>query len=462
MNNVFIEHCRLLEVHQAIKRIISIWNDARTKKMLLDKLRTTIHFIRDEHISAVQSTVQSPSIQDEACQQIDGDCQQLLDYTDAVGRFKLDIDSRSKDRIISFGEKLSCRLMTAMLKDRQVDAGYIDLSDVMFLSGSDYPQQKYFRRVANILGNHISACDARVPVITGFFGSVPGGLLDGGIARGYSDVCAALVAVGLKAEKMRIWKEVDGILTANPTEVPNARLLATITPEEANELTFYGSEVVHHLSLSLALQAVPRIEVSIKNVLDPSGHGTLIIPDTPKFFDGQRMPMDTSVGETGNMSTVTNPNFPNATAITIKRNITALNIYSNRKFMSHGFFARVFSIMEGCNISVDLISTSEVYISMAIHTSDAEESRVSDARLLLGEVARVNTLPHMAILSLVGRQLKHMTGIAGKMFSVLGDHGVNIEMISQGRHLFSFQSFSSSDPEARLPTGLVTENLQVY
>ena len=138
--------------------------------------------------------------------------------------------------------------MTALLKDRQVDAGFVDLSEVMLVSSTDYPQHKYFNRAADIIGKHIFACDAQVPVITGFFGSVPGGLLDGAIARGYSDVCAALVAVGLAAKELRIWKEVDRILNADPTAVPNARLLAAITPAEAQELTFYGSEVVHHIS----------------------------------------------------------------------------------------------------------------------------------------------------------------------------------------------------------------------
>ncbi|RYP75274.1 hypothetical protein DL771_002494 [Monosporascus sp. 5C6A] len=415
----------------AIKRMVAIRHDVRTKKVLLDKLRTTIHFIRDEHISAVQSAVQSPDLQDEACQQIDEDCQQLLHYIDAAGRFDLDIDAHSKDRVISFGEKWSCRLMAAMLKDRQVDAEYIDLSQAMYLSILDYPQQKYFRRAADILAQHISTCNAQVPVVTGFFGSVPGGLLDGGIARGYSDVCAALVAVGLRAEKLCFWKEVDGILTANPAEVPTARLLSTISQDEANELTFYGSEVVHHLALSLALQAMPRIEVCIKNVQKPAGQGTMIIPDAPELPEGQIMPPDDSPAETGNMAMAVATRCASATAITIKRHITMLNIYSNRKVISHGFFAKVFSTLDSCNISVDLVATSEVYISMAIDTSDANEARVSAARLHLREVARVTTRPNMAILSLVGRQLKNVTGFTGRMFTILGESGVNIEMISQ-------------------------------
>lgn len=100
-----------------------------------------------------------------------------------------------------------------------------------------------------------------IPVLTGYFGVVPGGLLNG-VGRGYTDLCAALGAVGVQAEELQIWKEVDGIFTADPRKVPNARLLDSVTPEEAAELTYYGSEVIHPFTMEQVIKA--KIPIRIK------------------------------------------------------------------------------------------------------------------------------------------------------------------------------------------------------
>ena len=116
--------------------------------------------------------------------------------------------------------------------------------------------QKFYDNLATTLGERIEQCGPRVPVITGFFGSVPGSLL-GQIGRGYTDLCSALVAVGLDAAELQIWKEVDGIFTADPRKVPTARLISIISPEEAAELTYYGSEVVHPFTMEQVRLPVP-------------------------------------------------------------------------------------------------------------------------------------------------------------------------------------------------------------
>lgn len=102
--------------------------------------------------------------------------------------------------------------------------------------------QDFYDDLAASIGRRVLGCQSHVPVITGYFGTVPGSLL-GQIGRGYTDLCAALVAVGICADELQVWKEVDGIFTADPRKVPTARHLPIITPEEAAELTYYGSEV---------------------------------------------------------------------------------------------------------------------------------------------------------------------------------------------------------------------------
>ncbi|EHL01683.1 putative aspartokinase [Glarea lozoyensis 74030] len=300
---------RLLEIYGVLESVNSI-KDPETVhyESLVNEYERLVHVIADDHVTAADSHIQDETIRAKLIREVRGECQEIIDYRHAAERWHLEIDSRSKDRIISFGEKLSCRFIAALLQDRGVESEYVDL--------------------------------------------------------GYTDLCAALVAVGINADELQVWKEVDGIFTADPSKVPTARLLATITPSEAAELTFYGSEVIHHLTMDQVIHATPPIRIRIKNVKNPRGEGTIVLPD-PKLSP------------------------------------------------------------------IDLISTSEVHVSMAIHSANisAEELRKTTAELeLCGEVS---VLHDMAILSLVGAEMKNMIGIAGRMFSTLGEHNVNIEMISQ-------------------------------
>jgi aspartate kinase len=261
--------------------------------------------------------------------------------------------------------------------------------------------------------------------MTGYFGTVPGGLMDGEIGRGYTDLCAALIAVAVTAEELQVWKEVDGIFTADPTKVPTARLLPTITPSEAAELTFYGSEVIHHLTMDQVIRATPPIKIRIKNVRNARGNGTIILPN--RILAAGQLSHSRNPSILGIRRTPRRP-----TAVTIKDKITVINVHSNKRSISHGFFAKVFSILDRRQLSVDLISTSEVHVSMAIHSPSIPAEDLQNAKEELEECGEVSILNKMAILSLVGAEMKNMVGIAGRMFSTLGEHNVNIEMISQG------------------------------
>jgi aspartate kinase len=306
-----------------------------------------------------------------------------------------------------------------------VDAEYVDVSDIMHHDSSDRLEPAFYRDASAMFQKRILACNEKVPVITGFFGNVPGTLMDGDIGRGYTDLCAALVAVGLKADELQVWKEVDGIFTADPTKVPTARLLSAITPSEAAELTFYGSEVIHHLTMDQVIRTRPPIPIRIKNVKNPRGNGTIVVPD-PVQSPAQQIKRS----RRSDQSSRKTPRRP--TAVTIKDDISVINVHSNKRSNSHGFFAKIFSILNNHQISVDLISTSEVHVSMAIHAGSSSPTQLEEATRDLEECGDVSVLHGMAILSLVGAEMRNMIGIAGRMFSTLGEHNVNIEMISQG------------------------------
>jgi aspartate kinase len=142
-----------------------------------------------------------------------------------------------------------------------VDAEFVSLEDVIPVSedSDSAPEgslnQAFYDNVAFAVGERIKRCAPRVPVVTGFFGPVPGSLLQQ-VGRGYTDLLSALLAVGLEASELQIWKEVDGIFTADPRKVCTARLIPIISPDEAAELTYYGSEVVHPFTMEQVRNAL--------------------------------------------------------------------------------------------------------------------------------------------------------------------------------------------------------------
>lgn len=416
--------------------------------------------IRDDHIEAIKSYIRSSEIAKAALGAVLQECQDLVTFLNAAQRIG-EISPRSIDRIISRGELLSAIFLAALLQDRGIDSQLVDLSDVVNLAEHSRLDQDFYTLLAASLGSKVRACGEKVPVITGFFGVVPGGLLCQ-VGRGYTDLCAALAAIGLGARELQVWKEVDGIFTASvyfpmyvnfnadcthrdPRKVPTAKLLLTITPAEAAELTFYGSEVIHPFTMEQAIHA--RIPIRIKNVMNPRGSGTIILPETPESSaSALPSPSLTLFRRRGASLSLEDQRPKRPTAITIKHNILVINIHSNKRSISYNFFTNIFSTLDKWRLSVDLISTSEVHVSMALHFDsplvtgggDDDEKEIVHVQLRgalaeLKQYGTVDLMDNMAIVSLVGRQMKHMVGIAGKMFLTLGENNVNIEMISQGR-----------------------------
>jgi aspartate kinase len=416
-----------------------------------------VEAIRTDHIQAGKDILKSADILASYTEEVNAECESLVKILESAQHLE-EVTNRAEDKIISKGEKLSCRYMAALLNDRGTPAQFVDLSDVVKLHApvKGGLNDKFYRDLAEDLGKEVAACGDKVPVITGYFGNVPGGLLNS-IGRGYTDLCAALVAVGTQAKELQVWKEVDGIFTADPRKVPTAALLPTVTPSEAAELTFYGSEVIHPFTMEQVIRA--RIPIRIKNVMNPRNAGTVIFPDNLKDIDGRAPLADGKLFRTRSSSLLTQLEGPKRpTAVTIKHNIVVLNVHSNKRTRAHGFLMNIFSILDRWHLSVDLISSSEVHVSMALHSESAllsgggEDEYKIQSKDLQGAVndlsllGTIDIVPDMAIVSLVGKQLKNMIGISGRFFSVLGQNNINIEMISQGMSSFLHQSQLYTNP----------------
>ncbi|KAJ3224877.1 Aspartokinase [Clydaea vesicula] len=370
-----------------------------------------INDIERDHLNVVDCAIKNSDIKAGLSQRIKMDCEKLR------------------------GEKLSARIMAGVLMDKGVNSIYLSLENLIDrkLFNSNQIDQKFYDHIVDRLKSIFQSeeYDLKkpvVPVVTGFIGQVPGSLLTT-IGRGYTDLTAALIAVALSAAELQIFKEVDGIFSADPRKVPLAKLLNTISPEEAAELTYYGSEVIHPFTMEQVIRA--KIPIRIKNTFNPDGAGTLILPNKS---------LENAIPGTEN----NNPSKMialHATAATIKDEITVLNIHSNKKSHSHGFFSNIFQTLDRYleikgtffnnffrfGIIVDLISTSEVHISMALSKPPIEEAQTA-----LSKFGNLTIIKNCAIISLVGKDMLSMVGIASRMFKVLSTFGVNIEMISQG------------------------------
>ncbi|CAI6333487.1 unnamed protein product [Periconia digitata] len=403
-----------------------------------------VEAIRLDHIQAAKDILKKDDILAAFTADVNAECESLVKILESAQHLE-EVTSRAENKIISIGEKLSCRYMAALLNDRGTPAQFVDASDVVIKpeTRSDGAlNESFYTDLARSLAKEVEACGEKVPVITGYFGNVPGGILST-VGRGYTDLCAALVAVGIHAEELQIWKEVDGIFTADPRKVPTARLLPTVTPSEAAELTFYGSEVIHPFTMEQVIRA--RIPIRIKNVMNPRNNGTVIFPDKLDELKSTTPLKDSKLFRTRSSSQLMRHQRPKRpTAVTIKHNVIVLNVHSNKRTRAHGFLMSIFSILDRWHLSVDLISSSEVHVSMALHSESAllsgggeDEYKIHDHDLKgavndLGALGAIDIVPDMAIVSLVGRQLKNMIGISGRFFSVLGENNINIEMISQG------------------------------
>ncbi|MDH5681529.1 MAG: aspartate kinase [Spirochaetota bacterium] len=364
----------------------------REYQSILDKLNS---FHRD----CVKQAIHDEVIRNEVTHFVDDLLARLNQFLDALTVIR-ELSPRSSDRVIRVGEKLSAIILSGVLRDKGLAGEFVDLSNIA-PDGYSSPTHRFFEKLEDNLKTVLEdvLSHKKVPVITGFIGEIPGGIIQS-VGRGYTDYTSSLVASVLKASELQIWKEVDGIFTADPNLVKEAVVLKSITPQEAAELTYFGSEVIHPFTMERVTRA--GIPVRIKNTFKPESEGTLITEDES----------DSHVIKN----------------ITAKKNIIVLNICSNRMLMAYGFMAKVFRVFESYGVIIDLISTSEVNISLTVEGCD----RLNELLEELAHLGEVSHFPDRAIISMVGQRMRMTIGLSGKMFSCLSEQGINIEMISQG------------------------------
>ena len=353
--------------------------------------------IRERHIASARELVGGAALAP-LLSQIDAELDGLTDVIKALTVLR-EVSPRTLDVVAAVGELLSSRIVAAALTCAGVPAEWVD-SRLAIVTNNEHTRATPLSKETNeklrsIVGPILDG--GRVAVLGGFVGATLAGHTTT-LGRGGSDYSGALVGAGVDAAEIQIWTDVDGMLSADPRVIKNAKLVDHLSFAEAAELAYFGAKVLHP---STILPAVERnIPVRILNSWKPSAAGTLITGPGSS----------TRAGLTGLAS---------------KRDVTVIDITSTRMLEAYGFLRRVFEVFERFRTAVDMVTTSEVSVSVTVddvrHLDEIEEA--------LSEFAAVSVERNMSLLCAVGDVLQHEPEIAARVIGVLEE--VPLRMISQ-------------------------------
>lgn len=387
-------------------RLLGAAEAAVTKK----EFHPFIDAIENTHKEVISGLLKSGSLREDAESYLEGELGRLRAFCESLAVIR-EISPRSHDMVIGAGERLSAHLLSCVLKEDGLESENVDLSYAFYNGGLDcskkgYPtlaKEAFLPLLKNVLDQ------GKIPVVTGFFGHVKGGIIKD-VGRGYTDLTSALCAGALKAKQLQVWKESDGVFTGNPTKIESARLINLVTPAEASELTAFGNEVLHPFTMGCAIE--DDVPISILNTFKPDGLGTRIA----------------SAGETDLQN---RPGSHGVAAICSKNDIRLLSISNTGKIDAHTYFLQIFKAFADHKVKTDLISTSMHNLTVTLHESNDSanvEAVVND----INEFARCELETEKAIVSCVGSGMRHQAGVAATAFEALSAAGISLEMISQG------------------------------
>jgi len=312
----------------------------------------------------------------------------------------LELTPRISDLIVSYGERLSSRIVAAAFRERGIDAAHVDAREIV-VTDSQFqkavPQDAIIeRRAQNRLLPLTSV--GQVPVMGGFIASNEAGITTT-LGRGGSDFTGALIGGALSAEAIEIWTDVDGIMTADPRICPDALRVKVVSFEEAAELAYFGAKVLHPATILPAVRK--NIPVLVLNSRNAASEGTRITSLAPHC----KSPFK---------------------SIAVKKKLSIIDMVASRMLMTHGYMKEIFTVFDQHRCAVDMVSTSEVSVSLTVDSNDNLPAIAAD----LGKLADVKYEGRKALICMVGEDIRGKNGMAAQVFAAI--RHINVRMISQG------------------------------
>ena len=311
-----------------------------------------------------------------------------------------ELTPRTTDLVASYGERLSSRMIAELYAESALNGIHVDARTCITTNGDHGKAVPMEEKIEHQLRKHVLPLleMGQVPVLGGFIGATEKGVTTT-LGRGGSDFTGALIGRGLNAYAIEIWTDVNGIMTADPRLCPDALRVKTISFEEASELAYFGAKVLHPATILPAVQK--NIPVWVLNSKDPSNQGTQITAIARR----SRTPFK---------------------SIAIKRKLTIIDVVASRMLMTHGYLKAIFDVFDKHKCAVDMVSTSEVSVSLTVDSNDRLPAIAAD----LSQLADVKYEGRKALICMVGENIRGQHGIAAQVFSAI--RHVNVRMISQG------------------------------
>jgi len=323
-----------------------------------------------------------------------------------------ELTPKSKDYVLSFGERLSTPIVWGALKDLGLNAQHFTGKDVGIVTDSNFGEASPLMNVTKhqvrekiepLLGKGI------IPVVTGYIAATQDGVTTT-LGRGGSDYTATILGAALDVDEVWIWTDVDGLMTTDPKIVPSAKMMPEISFQEATEMTIFGAKAMHPRALEPAMEE--NIPVRIRNAFNPENPGTLIVKEK------RIKPGDV------------------VKAITLVKDVALVNVSGAGMVGAPGTAAKVFDVLGKDNINILMISqsVSEANISFIIQRSLLERAVGTLEIALLGRglIGEVTAEDDVCVVAVVGAGMKGTPGVASRIFAAIARKGINIRMIAQG------------------------------
>jgi aspartate kinase len=335
-----------------------------------------------------------------------------------------ELTPRTVDAVSSYGERLSSRIVALAfdslgIPSKHLDSRNVIVTDSRHTMAAPLMAETYARSAASIrnIGENF------VTVMGGFIASSLEGVTTT-LGRGGSDFSAALVGAAIDADDIEIWTDVDGFLTCDPHLVPDAHPIRTISFDEAAELAYFGAKVLHPATVMPAKDK--NIPVWILNSRRPEAPGTKIVAEAVPCRNILK-------------------------SVACKKGVTVVSIRSTRMLGAHGFLRRIFEIFDRFETPVDMVSTSEVSVSLTVDNG----SRLPEICAELAPFTEVSIDKDCAILCAVGDRIRETPGVGARVLSAL--KCINVRMISQGASLLNIGVVVSAPDLPRAATALHRE-----
>lgn len=331
-----------------------------------------------------------------------------------------------QDAIVSYGERLSASLFAAALNSDDLSAKYVDAGRCIITDEDHGGATPIFSTTNARTRAELGPLLAKsvIPVLGGFIASSSSGLITT-LGRGGSDYTAAIIGAALRAREIQIWTDVPGVLTADPRIVKRAFTIPRLSYGEAAELAYFGAKVLHPKTIQPAIEQ--NIPVRICNSLAPDEPNTLVCAETE-----------------------TSPHT--IKAIAHKKGVTTIQVTSARMLGAYGFLRAIFEVFDRHRTVVDVVTTSEVSVSLSLDNPKELSPIITE----LESLGSVSVEEHRAIVCVVGEGLRATPGIAGRLFSIIGD--INVSLISQGASRINL-TFAIDESRVADAVGLLHEGL---